>query len=149
MTADALELDLPLPPSLNEMIALAKQRTRRSRTGGWMKKALPVVYDQHLEAYETKARALIRLHQVQLPATPWPRWRLVAAELRVHNLRDLVELLASLKWPVDVLVRMGVVAGDSPRELIDVCIPTQRIDRRRPGIHLTLVREPSSSLAST
>jgi hypothetical protein len=34
-----LTFDLPLPPSLNEMLALAKKRTRRSRAGGWMRKS--------------------------------------------------------------------------------------------------------------
>lgn len=131
-------MDLPLPPSLNEMIALAKKRTRRARTGGWMRRSLPVVYDQHLEAYEIEALAALRQQGITPPATPWPRWRLVSAAFRVHNERDWTELLASLKWPVDVLVRLGFVLDDSPREMEPPPTPTQAIDRKRLGVTLTI-----------
>lgn len=136
-----LTLELPLSPSLNEMIHLAKQRTRRSRTGGWMKRSLPVVYDQHLEVYELEAMAALRQQGIFPPATPWPRWRIVSAEFRVHNARDWTELLASLKWPVDVLVRQRFVLDDSPREMEPPPTPTQAIDRKRLGV--TLVIEPA------
>jgi hypothetical protein len=135
-----LTLDLPLPPSFNDMIEKAKRRTRRSRTGGWMKRSLPVVYDQHLEAYEDKAIVLLRQQGVQAPNEPWAMWSLSAASFRLHNLRDWVELLASLKWPVDVLVRRGFVLDDSPREMAPPCIPTQTIDRRNLGVTLTIER---------
>lgn len=135
-----LTIDLPLPPSLNEMLALAKQRTRRSRTGGWMRRSLPVVYDQHLEAYELEARASLRRQGIAIPASPWSRWALVSAEFRVHNLRDWTELLASLKWPIDVLVRLRLVANDSPREMAPPPIPTQGIVRRNLGVTLMIAR---------
>lgn len=133
-------MDLPLPPSLNEMLGLAKKRTRRSRTGGWMKRSLPVVYDQKLEAYELEAMAALRVQGVRAPVDPWPRWRLVGAELRVRNVRDWIEALASLKWPIDVLVRQGFVLDDSPREMDPPPCPTQCIDRRTPGVTLTIER---------
>jgi hypothetical protein len=135
---NALRLELPEPPSLNMMLDLAKQRTRRSRTGGWMKKALPVVYDQHLEAYGLEALAALRRQGIRPPAVPWPRWTIVSAEFRLHALRDWGELLASLKWPLDVLVRLGFVADDSPRELAPPPTPTQVIDRQRRGVTLTI-----------
>ncbi len=133
-----LTFDLPLPPSLNEMLALAKKRTGRSRTGGWMRQTLPVVYDQRLEEYEQLAIAALRVQAVRAPAEPWPRWRLVSADFRVHNERDWVELLASLKWPVDVLVRQKFVLDDSPREMEPPPTPTQVIDRRHLGVRLTI-----------
>lgn len=133
-----LVLVLPEPPSLNAMLDLAKQRTRRSRTGGWMKRSLPVVYDQELEVYEMRCLAALRGLGVSAPATPWPRWRLEAAEFRLHRLRDPIELLASLKWPVDVLVRLGFVAGDSPRELLETPRPTQLIDPKNRRVTLTI-----------
>lgn len=133
-----LTLDLPLSPSLNEMLALAKKRTRRSRTGGWMKRSLPVVYDQHLEVYELEAMAALRMQGIVPPVTPWPRWRLVSAAFRVHNERDWTELLASLKWPVDVLVRQRFVLDDSPREMEPPPTPTQVIDRKRLGVTLVI-----------
>jgi hypothetical protein len=136
-----LVLELPEPPSLNAMLELAMKRTRRTRTGGWMKRAVPgIVYDQHHEAYDLTALAALRTQGVRPPPAPWPRWRIVSAELRLANLRDWTECLSSLKWPVDFLVRQGFVADDSPRELEPPPCPTQRVDRKRRGV--TLVIEP-------
>lgn len=137
--AGPLVLELPEPPSLNAMLDLAKQRTRRTRTGGWMKRALPVVYDQELEAYELRALATLRTQGIRPPADPWPRWVLVAAHFRLHSLRDPIELQASLKWPVDVLVRGGFVADDSSRELVATpSAPTQVIARADRGVTLMI-----------
>ena len=106
-----------------------------------MKRSLPVVYDQRLEEYELSCQAALRGMGIVVPVTPWPCWRLESAEFRLHRLRDPIELLASLKWPVDVLVRLGFVAGDSPRELVSTPTPTQVIDQRNRRITLTIVRE--------
>lgn len=133
-------MDLPLPPSLNQMLDLAKERTVRTRNGGFRRdrRAVPVVYDQHLEAYELEAMAALRQQGITPPETPWPRWRLVSAAFRVHNERDWIELLASLKWPVDVLVRLRFVLDDSPREMEPPPTPTQVIDRKRLGVTLVI-----------
>lgn len=133
-----LVLELPEPPSLNAMLALAKRRTRKTRTGGWMKRSLPVVYDQALERYELETVAALRTQRVKPPAVPWPRWRVVSVDFRLANVRDWGELLASLKWPLDVLVRQGFVADDSPRELEPPPCPTQRVDRKRRGVTLVI-----------
>lgn len=138
MRDETLVLDLPEPPSFNAMIELAKKRTRRSRTGGFMRRALPVVYDQALEAYELEALAALRTQGVRRPPAPWPRWRIVAVHFRLHQLRDWVELHSSLKWPVDVLVRQRFVADDSPRELAPPPTPTQEVARARRGVTLTI-----------
>jgi hypothetical protein len=135
-----LVLNLPEPPSLNVMIDLAKKRTRRSRTGGWMKKSLPVVYDQAKETYELECLAATRSAGVHAPREPWPRWRIEAAEFRLHSLRDTLELLAGLKWSVDWLVHAGFVTNDSPRELRGLPDPVQRIARTNRGVSLTIVR---------
>jgi hypothetical protein len=141
-------LCLPEPPSLNMMLDMAKERTRRSRTGGWMKRALPVVYDQRLEAYELEAIAALRSQGIATPAREtWPRWRLVSAEFRLHQLRDWVELLASLKWPIDVLVRQGFVADDSPREMAPPCVPTQVVNRNHRGVTLVIAPDPAPAEA--
>lgn len=140
MAGERITCDLPLSPSLNEMIQLAKRRTRRSRTGGFMRRTLPVVYDQHLEAYEDEAVVMLRQQGVRPPAAPWERWALTRVAFRLRNLRDWTEVLASLKWPIDVLVRQGFVADDSPREMAPPPCPEQTIDRRRPGITLTIER---------
>lgn len=138
-----LTLDLPEPPSLNEMLELAKKRTRRSRTGGFMKRSLPVVYDQALEAYELSCLAAIRTARIAPPTRPWRCWEITSAHFRLHNLRDPVEMLAGLKWPVDFLVRQGFVQDDSPRELIRTPYPSQEIARENRGLTIA-IREVSA-----
>ena len=134
-----LAIELPVPPSLNEMLALAMKRSRRTRTGGWTRRVIPgIVYDQQLELYETRCLVAFANQRITAPADPWPRWRIVSAKFRLHNLRDWVELMASLKWPVDVLVRQRFVVNDSPRELLPPPTPEQRINRRNLGVSLQI-----------
>lgn len=139
-----LVLVLPETPSLNQMINLAKERTHQTKHGGWSRVARPVVYDQHKTAYETAVQAILRQAGVWPPLTPWPRWRLVSAEFRLHNLRDPLELLAGLKWAVDALVAAGYVTNDSPRELASVPLPTQRIDRKNRGVTMVIAPVPDA-----
>lgn len=134
-------MTLPEPPSLNQMIALAKRRTKRSRTGGFMKRTLPVVYDQALEAYEVRCLAAMREAGVRPPREPWPRWRLVGMHFRLHQLRDWLELAAGAKWTVDFLVRAGFVVDDSPREMErPESWPTQEIARKNRGVEVVIER---------
>jgi hypothetical protein len=133
---------MPEPPSLNMMIDMAKERTRRSRSGGWMKQSRPVVYDNNKAAYELQCLAALRGVGIAPPVAPWPRWSLAAVEFRLHRLRDEIELLASLKWPVDFLVNAGFVVDDSPAELVNIPRPTQRIDQKNRRITLTITQEP-------
>jgi hypothetical protein len=105
-----------------------------------MKRSLPVVYDQALEAYELACLADSRSQGIKPPKEPWKQWRVVSAHFRLHGLRDLVELNAGLKWPVDFLVRKGFVQNDSPRELIQVAHPTQEIARSNRGVTLVIER---------
>lgn len=122
-------LELPVPPSLNEMIDLAKQRSVRR---------IPVVYNRNLERYEKRCIVALATQGIWPPSEPWARWEIVEASFRLHNLRDWVELMASLKWPVDVLVRQGYVLDDSPRELAQPPTPLQRIDRSNLGVRLII-----------
>lgn len=133
-----LVLVLPEPPSLNMMLDLAKQRTRRTGSGGWSKRSLPVVYDHQKSAYELQCLAALRGQGIATPRVPWARWRLTAAHFQLHRLRDPIELLASLKWPVDALVALGFVANDSPRELLSTPSPTQVIDQSNRRVTLTI-----------
>lgn len=133
-----ITLTLPEPPSLNEMIDLAKKRTRISRTGGWMKKSLPIVYDQAKEDYELRCLAAFREAGHRLPETPIARWTLDTAHFRVHGRRDLLELLAGLKWTVDWLVHAGIVANDGPDDLLSIPRPTQVIDRAHRSVTITV-----------
>lgn len=139
--SERITLELPEPPSFNQMIDLAKKRTRRSRTGGFMKRSLPIVYDQHLEAYEIRCTAAIREAKIRPPRDPWPRWRLVSMHFRIWNARDWMELAAGAKWAIDFLVRQGFVADDSPREMERPdSWPTQEIARKDRGVVLVIER---------
>lgn len=120
------------PPSLNEMIRLAKMRVRMGRD------LKPLVYDSRKQAYETKALADLRVQGLFPPREPWARWRIDAVEFRLHALRDPVELFSSLKFPVDALVKGRYVADDGPHQLLSIPIPVQRIDRKNRGITLTI-----------
>lgn len=133
-----LTIVLPEPPSLNAMIDLAKQRTRRSRSGGWMRRSLPVVYDQEKEKYELTCLAVARGQKLAPPAEPWARWRIERAAFRLHQLRDPLELLAGLKWTVDWLVSQGYVADDGPSYLLHTPYPEQRIERADRGVTITI-----------
>lgn len=134
-----IELTLPEPPSLNAMLELAMKRTRRTSTGGWLKKAIPgLVYTQHHDAYKTLCTKAMRDAGIKPPREPWPRWEMTSAHFRLHNARDPFELLAGLKWVVDWLVEIGFATNDSPREVPSIPKPTQEIARKNRGITITI-----------
>jgi hypothetical protein len=139
-----ITLTLPEPPSLNKMLSLAMQRTRRTRNGGWTTRVVPgIVYDQHHEAYVLRCTAALRQAKIVVPQTSWQRWEMTAAHFRLHNLRDPFELLAGLKWVVDWLVFVGFAANDSPREVRSIPTPTQEICRTNRGVTITIVPLPN------
>lgn len=125
------------PPSLNEMLDMAKERMRvQTKTGA---RVLPVVYARRKVTYETKVLGEMRKQGVFPPSEPWTRWKVEDVVLRRRNLLDVIEALACLKWPIDSLVKGGYVSGDSPRELAVPPMLHQRIDRGNRGITLTIV----------
>jgi hypothetical protein len=134
----SLVLQLPEPPALNVMIDLAKERTRRSRTGGWMRKSLPVVYDQAKERYELDCQLATRKQGIFPPRKPWKRWRLDRADFALYGVRDELELLAGLKWPVDWLVHERFVEDDGPAYLLHIPRATQRVNRKARGVVLEI-----------
>lgn len=137
--SDALIFELPEPPSMNQMIDLAK---RRVIVRG---KAIPISYDIARQNYEIECIATLRTQGFRTPAeSSLERWRLIVAHFRLHQLRDWTELLASLKWPIDVLVRLGFVKNDSPREMAPPCLPTQIVDRHQRGV--TIIIAPWQTL---
>jgi hypothetical protein len=131
---NTLTFRLDEPPSLNEMIRLAKMRVRVGRD------LKPLVYDSRKRAYETKALADLRLQGLFPPREPWSRWRIEHAEIRRHNLLDLLEMMACAKWCVDALVKGRYVAGDGPYQLLSLGTVEQKIDRANRGITLTISR---------
>lgn len=140
--AERYTLHLPLPPSVNTMLGLAMKRTRRTRTGGWSKRAMPgVVYDQHHEAYVVLCEKAIREAGIRKPRRPWCRWRLVELHFRLFQVRDWLELAAGAKWTVDFLKTAGFVADDSPREMArPEAWPTQEVRRKDMGVTVTIER---------
>lgn len=138
-----LVLQLLEPPTLNTMLRLAKQKTRRGPGGVWMRSAQSKYwvtqqdYQAAVRAEVERALAFGRA-AVALPPRPWPRWHIVAAHYRVHQLWDPLELPAGLKWAADALVAAAFVANDSPRELAPPPSPTQEVARRARGVTLTI-----------
>lgn len=129
-----LILQLPEPPSINEMLDMAKERVRRGR------KIVPRYWLEQ-QQYKQQAVTALLIARVPRPVEPWARWSIVEAHFALHALRDRVELFAGLKWPVDLLVSLGFVTQDSPRELLITCQPTQVIARTARGVRLTIQRE--------
>ena len=72
------------------------------------------------------------------PASPWKRWAITGAHFRLHNPRDPLEIIAGLKWPIDLLVDEDFLVDDSQRELVEICYPTQEVKRKGRGVTLTL-----------
>ena len=134
----SLTLELPECPSLNKMIDLAKERTRRTASGAWLKRPVPIVYDNAKKAYELECLVMLNRAGFRVPSTPWQRWAITDVEFRLHNLRDPLELVAGLKWVADFLVTYDVLANDSARELVSICVPRQRIDRKNRGVTITI-----------
>lgn len=117
-----MRLVLPLPPSLNEMIDLAKMRDRRGK---------PTVYSQEKRNYGFRCDVMTRLVKVFPPREPFTKWSIEEASFYLHGFRDPVELLAGLKWPVDWLVNRGFVKNDDAKSLVATPYPYQEIDRKR------------------
>lgn len=125
----SVTLVLPEPPSLNDMIDLAKKR-RRGR---------PIVYSVSKAEYELRCTEAVRKCRNPPPREAWKRWRVDRIVFRVHNERDLIELTAGLKWPVDWLVNYGIVEDDSPRHLVGpLPDPQQIIARSNRGVEISI-----------
>jgi len=115
---------------MNAMLGMAKKRTKRGRDGGWMRRALPIVYDNARHAYQRECLREAMAQGVKPPREPWEYWHLEYAGFRLHSLRDPVELAAGLKWACDFLVKEGFVADDSPRGL-DIVIRRKKHPPKR------------------
>lgn len=124
-----MKLTLPLPPSLNEMLDLAKQRNQKRK---------PVIYAGHKAAYEVHCDVWSREAGIFPPKVPLKAWKLRRAAFYVHNRRDPIELMAGLKWPVDWLVKRGFVEDDSDRELRWIPYPEQQIERKALRVELEI-----------
>lgn len=130
---------LPEPPSMNKMLALAKQRTRRGSRGGWNKRSAPLVYDNAKNKYQLECLREVRAQGLKPPKDPWSYWAIESVCFRLHTLRDPTELAAGLKWVCDFFVQQGYVADDSPRQLhIPKKWPSQVIMRRSRGLDITI-----------
>ena len=140
-----LTLEVEEPPTVNAMLTLAKRRTRKGPHGVWMQRpqsAYWVAQQEYQARFADSLRQQMAAAGVPWPEAPWPKWRIVSAHYRVHQLRDPLELPAGLKWAADALVAAGLVADDSPRELSPPPAPTQEVQRRNRGVTLTICPEP-------
>lgn len=143
---DRLTFELPEPPTINVMLRLHGQYQRRG------KKRIPL-YQIERRNYQLQCEAAARDQGITPPPAPWLEWQVLQAAFRVWSPKDPIELLASLKWAIDFLVRAGYVRDDSARQL--AYIPsyfglveptehlsgiTQWIDRSNRGVRLMVGR---------
>ncbi len=127
---------------MNAMLEMAKKRTRRGREGGWMKRAIPIVYDNNRHLYQLECLRRSYADGIKPPPSPWKFWAIESVRFRLHSLRDPVELAAGLKWACDFLVKEGFVIDDSPRELYTPARwPEQIVERKRRGLDLVIVKK--------
>jgi Holliday junction resolvase RusA-like endonuclease len=113
-----IELTLPLPPNR----ANAREHWR-------------VTHRKKKDYYLWAERAL-RNHDCQAWRTKEGRVALTAT-LYLWNKMDRDNLMARLKWPLDVLVSYGLLVDDS-EEWLDLKMPTQVVDRKNPRIEIQL-----------
>ena len=117
---DSATVKFPLPPNL------ANSRMH------W------AVKDRKRQAYHLAALIEVRNRQRkgELSREPYDRL-LVTPRLYVRNLMDEDNAVACLKWPLDALVKAGVVADDDVAH-VTLGPVVQTIDRRDPRLELTL-----------
>jgi hypothetical protein len=145
---------LPEPPTINVMLGWARKKTHRGPTGNYMRQAQSVYWVEQRKYYDAVKRVMLDASVAAFGARylPLPRWRIVSAHFRLHQLRDDVELMSGLKWPVDALKAHGIVEDDSPRHLMPFaeCPPvvTQEVARADRGVTLTIADAVRDWLAS-
>ena len=117
---------MPEPPSTNHMIDLAKAGERG------------IIYWRTQQNW----REMLEMLLPEPPEPPWSLWRIDEARFQLWNLRDPLELMAGLKWAVDLLVDLEYFVDDSPRHLLRVpSYPdgvSQIINRKARGVRLVV-----------
>ena len=112
-----MKLTLPLPPNR----ANAREHWR--------------VTAKNKKAYYQRADIAIHNHICGFEGTPG-RMRLNAT-IYLWAKMDRDNLMARLKWPIDCLVRCGILVDDNEKWL-DLQMPTQVIDRKNQRVEIEL-----------
>ncbi len=111
-----MKLILPLPPNR----ANAREHWR-------------VTQKNKERYYETAEVAIMTQCRSNVPPVRWT----LTATLYVWAKMDLDNLVARLKFPLDCLVRTGVLVDDNEKWL-DLQMPKQVVDRKNPRVEITL-----------
>ena len=114
-------LTLPLPPNR----ANAREHWRVT----WRKKAV------YYEKAEWELKFGGRMRSVKLPLER----PILTATLYVWQKMDPDNATARLKWPIDCLVRCGLLVDDSEKHLDFTEIPRQVIDRKNQRVEIVLI----------
>lgn len=111
-------LELPMPPNManSRMHWRAKDRKRRE--------------------YYTHATTVLLLG-LGVPKRPIVKAR-VRVTLYVWAMMDYDNMMARLKWPLDVLVKSGWLEDDGPDHLEFAEMPTQVVDRKNQRVAIEL-----------
>lgn len=137
---DTAKLTFPEPPTFNAMIKLAGQRTREGPKGERLKRVVPLYWVQQ-QRYKALACAQLDASGWRPPPVVWRKVSIVRAQFHLHQQRDPVELLAGLKWPIDLLVDREFLVDDSPTHLTIETVPEQVINRAQRVVHLWIRRD--------
>jgi len=90
----------------------------------------------HRKKLDYNAAAFLAIHQ----GRPWPavgKRLCLNATLFVWAKMDRDNLVARLKWPIDCLVRYGILRDDNEKWL-DLQMPKQVVDRKNPRVEIEL-----------
>jgi len=122
-----LTLMLPEPPSMNAMLGYAKAWKGRK-------------YYVKQQEWRDEAEEHYLPEDLPMNGMPWERYALRGIHFKLWNRRDPLELLAGLKWALDLLVDKGWLVDDTENNLLEIEMPTQEIDRNNRGVTLTIER---------
>ena len=118
-------LTLPLPPN-------RANQNRGQAHWEWVRKK------RYMEGTKRRVGACTlavgQLRGASLPLGPTQ----VSATFYLHQRMDDDNLTARLKWPLDVLVKAGILVDDK-RPHCEVVPPVQFIDRRYPRVEISLL----------
>lgn len=128
------------PPSFNAMLELQGQLTHTGPDGARMKKPQRRYWVEQ-QRYKERARLELDAAGWRAPASPWQHVTLEKAHFRLHTPRDPVELLSSLKWPMDLFVQLEYLVDDAAKYLTIAAVPTQEVLRERRGVDLWIRRD--------
>lgn len=124
-----LRITVPLPPSTNKMNELLSSSLHGKQ------------YAKVKNKYKENAMLQLLAFGHRKPGQPWERIALMQYHFRLASLRDEMELPASCKWPLDMLVQAQWFRNDSPKHFKVEALPTYEYTASNHGIDMWFRRD--------